>query len=339
MEILSPSDYDEFDRFCQNHPHGAFQQSPNWGKVKKEWKNEIVVSRSKTGEIVGGVSVLIRKIGPFAMMYAPRGPVCDYSDTQVLSDLLSGVQQLAKQYNAYKFICDPLVLAGDTQTIDTFKGCGLDIKLNAAFHDTIQPRYNYMLNYIKCLTEDELIKKFTSGTRYYIRFGPKNGVECRQGIEYLDDFYSIYEETGKRKKFAIRAKSYLEGILTAFPDNARLFMCYFEDKPLCGGIALQYAGTTSHVYGCSTGEMRKLNPTYMMQWEMMKWALSANCHTYDMQGIAPDKETDEELYNVYMFKAKFLGDVVETAGEFTITFNKPVEKLIDFALAVRSKLK
>ena len=72
---------------------------------------------------------------------------------------------------------------------------------------------------------------------------------------------------------------------------------------------------------------------------MMKWALSGNCHTYDMQGIALDEETDPELYGVYRFKAKFFGDVVETAGEFTLTFNAFADKLIAFALKMRSKLR
>lgn len=72
---------------------------------------------------------------------------------------------------------------------------------------------------------------------------------------------------------------------------------------------------------------------------MMKWALEGGCHTYDMQGIAPDKETDEELYNVYMFKTKFLGESVETAGEFTLVFNKTAKKSIDLALKVRGKIR
>jgi lipid II:glycine glycyltransferase (peptidoglycan interpeptide bridge formation enzyme) len=92
MEILKKELYNEFESFCSNHPKGAFQQSPNWAKVKKDWLHEIVVSRDKDGNIIGGVSVLIRKIGPFGMMYAPRGPVCDYADKTVMLDLIEGVK-------------------------------------------------------------------------------------------------------------------------------------------------------------------------------------------------------------------------------------------------------
>ena len=52
MEILAKDRYEEFDRFCNSHPHGAFQQSPRWGLVKTEWANEVIVSRNEAGEIV-----------------------------------------------------------------------------------------------------------------------------------------------------------------------------------------------------------------------------------------------------------------------------------------------
>ena len=202
-----------------------------------------------------------------------------------------------------------------------------------------------MLTYIKDMSEEALLKKFSTKTRYYINYGPKHGVVVKEGIEYLDDFYRIYSETGNRKNFTIRSKAYLESMLTSFPDNARLYMCYHQNDEtgeltaLCGGLSVQYAGTTSHVYGCSTSTMSNLKATNVLQWAMMKWALAGNCHTYDMQGIATNKEDDEELYSVYLFKAKFEGGIVETAGEFTITFNPLADKLISLALNIRSKLK
>ena len=99
MEILKKDLYSEYETFCLNHPKGAFQQSVNWAKVKKDWLHEVVVSRDENGKIIGGVSVLIRKIGPFGMMYAPRGPVCDYTDKTVMADLISGIKAIAKKSN------------------------------------------------------------------------------------------------------------------------------------------------------------------------------------------------------------------------------------------------
>ena len=110
-------------------------------------------------------------------------------------------------------------------------------------------------------------------------------------------------------------------------------------EALCGGVAVQYGGTTSHVYGCSNDKLRNLRPTYLLQKYLMNWALEGGCHTYDMQGVAPSPEISEALYRILDFKSNFTGEVVETAGEFTITFDSLYAKLIEIALKVRSWLK
>lgn len=340
MEILSKDKYSEYEDFVSHHPHGAFQQSVQWGLVKDEWENEVVVSRDDKGNIKGGIFILIRKIGIKSMMYACRGPVCDYTDRETLSDLIDGVKQVGKKHNAYVFIADPLVMVDDEKTIEFFKSCGLTIHEHAAFHDTIQPRYNYMLNYIKGMSMDELMLKMDRDTRYKMRYPYKKGVVYKNcGLEGLEDFYKIYSETGIRQHFSIRPKNYFAKMLNAFGDNCRLYMAYYEDKPLCGGVAVQYAGTTSHVYGCSTAEMRNLRPTYGLQYELMKWATEGGCHTYDMQGVAPRPEDGEELYRILEFKSNFSGRVIETAGEFKIVFDPIYEKAVDTALEVRRKIK
>ncbi len=340
MEILSKEKYTEFDEFCSKHPHGAFQQSPRWGIVKSEWDTEVVVVRDDEGQIKGGIFILIRKMGIKSMMYACRGPVCDYTDADMIKELLEGVKQVAKKHNAYQFIMDPLVMVDDADTIALFKSCGLDIHEHAPFHETIQPRYNYMLNYIKDMTIDEVVAGMDRDTRYKMRYPYKKGVEYKNcGLAGLDDFYKIYSETGIRQHFSIRPKNYFEKMVEAFGDNCRIYMAYYEGKPLCGGVAVQYAGTTSHVYGCSTAEMRNLRPTYGLQNELMTWACEGNCHTYDMQGVAPRPEDGEELYRILDFKSNFNGRVIETAGEFTITFDKLYAKAIDTALMLRKKIK
>ena len=60
MEILKKEQYPEYEEFCKSHPQGGFTQSTLWYGVKNNWGHEIVVSRNETGEIVGGMSVLIQ---------------------------------------------------------------------------------------------------------------------------------------------------------------------------------------------------------------------------------------------------------------------------------------
>ena len=66
-----------YTEFLTRHPRCNFQQSPEWARVKSNWKNEIVLAEDAEGSITGGLSILIRKIPLFgSLMYAARGPVC-----------------------------------------------------------------------------------------------------------------------------------------------------------------------------------------------------------------------------------------------------------------------
>ena len=74
MEILKKEQYPEYEAFCKSHPMGCFTQSTLWYGVKNNWGHEIVVSRNETGEIVGGMSVLIQKIPPIPAGFFSSSP-------------------------------------------------------------------------------------------------------------------------------------------------------------------------------------------------------------------------------------------------------------------------
>ena len=106
MEILSPEQYLEYERFILPHPLGSITQSTRWHGVKSNWVSEVVVSRGEDGEIAGAMSVLVQKIPFFGvtMLYSPRGPVCDLHDAKVLADLKKGADELAKKHNLPFFV-------------------------------------------------------------------------------------------------------------------------------------------------------------------------------------------------------------------------------------------
>ena len=114
MEILRQEQYGEYEAFVKAHRAGSFMQSVRWTKVKYNWGHQIVVSRDAAGAIRGGMLILIRKV-PLgrALLYAPRGPVCDLHDREVIADLLEGAKEVAKCHKGYLFKMDPYVLTED----------------------------------------------------------------------------------------------------------------------------------------------------------------------------------------------------------------------------------
>ncbi len=316
-EILSKQAYHEYEQFVQSHPNGHFMQSVNWVTVKREWQQTVVVVR-RGGDIVGGFAALRRSVGPVSMLYAPRGPVCDYHDGEVVAELCRAAVALTKKHLATEFIFDPYVDPSDSVAIENFKRGGCSLQPNAGVDDTVQPRYNYVVD-IKGHTPDTLLAAFNRDTRYYVKASAKRGVRCEVvGVDKLDDFYNLYNKTGSRKGFGTRQKDYFLRIREAFGDKTRMYVAYDEEQePLCGAVAIQYGNRTSHVYGGSSDNKRKLFATYAAQWAMMGWAMDGGSALYDMMGIAPTEEYSPALYGVYRFKQQFTGRVVQTVGEFT----------------------
>ena len=131
-EILRPEQYEEYEAFCKSHPRGGFTQSTRWFQVKNNWKGEVVVVRDAAGKIAAGCAVLVQKLPVIgaALLYAPRGPVCDLENRALLKELKSGLDQLAKKYQVKqiaKLPIDPVIAtAVDGGAIEACKGEWLD---------------------------------------------------------------------------------------------------------------------------------------------------------------------------------------------------------------------
>ena len=341
MEILKKEQYSEYEEFCKNHPQGCFTQSTLWYGVKNNWEHEVVVSRDENGKIAGGMSVLIQRIPLIntSFLYAPRGPVCDLHDRAVLKDLVSGADELAKRYNAHNFKMDPDIPASDTGFLGIMKEMGFKLKAGPTGFETIQCRFNYRL-YLDGRTEDEVFMALTQKCRYNVRVAQKHGVEIKVvGKEYLDEFMRIMRTTGERDGFNIRPKEYFERMLDSLGEHVRLYMGFYEGKAVCGTITTNYAGKCCYVYGASDNEYRNVMPNYLIQWEMIKWAIETGCTVYDFQGVSGNTEDESDhLYGLYRFKRGFNGSLDELPGEFDIIYKPFAMKMVKYATKLNSKL-
>ena len=88
----------KYTEFLTKHERCNFQQSIEWAQVKKSWKQEIILADDDKGNIIGSLSVWIRKIPIFGnIMYSSRGPICDTHDLMVLEQLTDGAKELAQK--------------------------------------------------------------------------------------------------------------------------------------------------------------------------------------------------------------------------------------------------
>ena len=119
-------------------------QSPEWAKVKTDWKNELIVVKDKDGKIKGTMSILLRKVPMFNryIMYAPRGFVCDIYDKETLKELTEKAKEVAKKYKAFIFRLDPDIWQEDEQFKKIIKELGYKTKNNMRDDDNTRKTEN-----------------------------------------------------------------------------------------------------------------------------------------------------------------------------------------------------
>ena len=324
----------EYKEFLEGHERCNFQQSPEWAKVKSNWKNEVVLAEDSQGKIIGSLSILIRKMPIFGnIMYSSRGPVCDIHNMEVLQQLTDGANELAKKYKAIVLKIEPDIESEDKIFRDIVTNLGYKIKDDAKdFKDEIQPRYVFRLD-IKGKTEEEIMAGFKQKWRYNIRLATKKGVEVREGTrEDLKAFHKIMVETGTRDGFIVRSLEYFEKMYDELaPKHMKLLMAYYEDKPISGVIPIFYGNKTWYLYGASSNAHRNLMPNYLLQWEMIKMAIERHDDIYDFRGVSGVVDENHPQYGLYRFKQGFGATFTEFIGEIYIPFKPLTYSLYKFS--------
>ena len=179
--------------------------------------------------------------------------------------------------------------------------------------------------------EESILKAMKSKTRYNVKLAFRKGVEVsEEGIESINQWYSLYEETARRDKIAIHPHSYYRSIFELAdaesdgPDLL-LYMARYQEsgEALAGIVVSRYKGRATYLYGASSNSKRNLMPAYALQWRAMKDAKAAGCREYDLFGIPPADDPDHPMHGLYRFKTGFGGTLVARPGCWDFPF-KPL---------------
>lgn len=323
MPILDITDamlVERYNAFVRQSAYATATQDINWAIVKKGWDSKQVYIEEQ-GEIVAAMSIVIKKMAGFSMLYAPRGPVCNPSDLNLVGRLTDEIKVFAKSVNAFVLRFDPETMY-DTALAQNYEQNGYIVRGRGIDKNAlIQPIYNMILS-LNDETEASLLKKFSQKTRYNINLSARKGVEVSYDTsdEALRIFYDLYEIMSVRNRLVIRSYDYFKDMMTAFKGRIRIYLTRHEGDYLSGAIALMYGDKLWYIYGASSNVKRNLMPNYLMQWEMIKWGLEEGIQRYDFGGVF---EIDKED-GLYKFKEGFCREdgVTELIGEVDHVYNR-----------------
>ncbi len=253
--------------------------------------------------------------------------------------MIAGAREVARRHHSFVFRTDPDVPAGDTQFLDMMTKRGFTLRTAGKNFDGIQPRFVFRLS-IEGMTEEEVLAHISQKTRYNIRLASKKGVEVRLvGEEMVEEFTKIMAVTGERDGCSTRPAWYFAKILQEMGEDARLYMAFYQEIPIAGALAIAYGDKLWYLYGASSNEYRNIMPNYLLQWEMIRWAVETGRRVYDFRGVSGDLSEDNPLFGLYRFKKGFNGELCEFIGEFEMVLKPAVNTLWQAAERARKALR
>jgi lipid II:glycine glycyltransferase (peptidoglycan interpeptide bridge formation enzyme) len=341
-EIVSIDNAKELDGFSERHRNGHFMQTSLWGRVKDDWGWFGIICRNDGGEITGVMAVLTRKISklPYTLLYAPRGPVCDFDDAETFNALINAAKQEGKKYNAYDIRLDKDADINDEDYKKLYTGAGFVPRPKTEGFSGFQCTRVIRID-IEGKTEDEVFASFDSGHRRKVRVAIKNGVEIEScGSEKAELFYDMMKETTERDGFELRSAPYFAKILDTFGDRAKMYIAYYtpeggEKTAIAGAIAVTWGDKYWYFYGASRNIHRNVMPNYLVQWEMIRRAVQLGCRIYDFRGVSRFDEDD----GLYRFKIKFGAYAEEFPGETDLVLKPVAGKIVSASQDIIKKMR
>jgi lipid II:glycine glycyltransferase (peptidoglycan interpeptide bridge formation enzyme) len=127
----------------------------------------------------------------------------------------------------------------------------------------------------------------------------------------LESFHKMMLVTGGRDGFGVHSLEYYQRAYELLHPKqmGELLVAEYQGKPLAALFVARHGNRAYYLYGASTDEERNRMPTYLLQWEAMRWAKAHSCEEYDLWGADEDEaaleailKTQDGLWGVYRFK-------------------------------------
>jgi peptidoglycan pentaglycine glycine transferase (the first glycine) len=298
----------EWNRFLENHPNAHLLQMGEWGELKSAfgWKPiRLVIDKTI------GAQVLFRHL--------LFGVTIGYMPKPVFSDKLLNnnafwreVDTVCKRQKAVFLKVEP-DLWEEEQSIDHSPGL--------LSPQNIQPPRTIVIDIQP--DEETLLAHMKQKCRYNIRLAEKKDVTVHAWDDIVG-FYNMIQITGGRDGFGVHSLDYYQRAYELFhpKGSCELLAAVYEGKTLASLMVFANRQRAWYVYGASNDEERNRMPTYLLQWEAIRWAKARGCQAYDLWGV-PDEnqetleanfETRQDgLWGVYRFKRGFGGQLKRAA--------------------------
>lgn len=315
----------DWSRALESLPNAHVLQSWAWGEIKAHhgWTPRRVLF-CENGAPLAAAQILRRPLPrtPFGVLYVPKGPMLDVTNTQLFGQVLGELEAIARQERAIFIKVDPDVRVSEPAApILPQRGWSVS-KEQIQFHNTVT------LDLAR--SEQEILDGMKPKWRYNIRLAEKKGVTVdiveSGDSNALQVFYDMYAETSARDGFLIRSFEYYRNVWETMQraGQAKIFLARVGQETVAGIVLFLFGKRAWYFYGASRNTHRDLMPNHLLQWQAMRWAKAQGCTEYDFWGAPDTLDENAPMYGVYKFKMGFGGEFVERIPAHDFVVNRPL---------------
>ncbi|MDO4508204.1 MAG: peptidoglycan bridge formation glycyltransferase FemA/FemB family protein [Candidatus Saccharibacteria bacterium] len=330
---------EEFEKFALKSPYKIFLQTKEIANLREQsgWTPYYLAALEKNKILAATMMVAKPTFLGKSTFFAPGGPLLDLENEKIANFFLKNLKNFVKTHNGLNLIIDPYyeLIERDINGNPVKNGFNRKSALKnlekqglKEVKDPSDPKYLFALN-LENRKEDELFASFKQNTRNLIRRTERQGAKIRiLEKKDLKELKKITEKTADRRNFADRSLDYYEKMYDLFsPKNEIKFLLAEVEingkmTPLSTAMFMTYGDEVIYLFsGSDEKYMKTYNAQYLIQWEMIKFALKNGFKRYNFYGIKGLPDEKKPGYGIYRFKKGFGGQVIELVGTYELAIS------------------
>ncbi|MFD2829264.1 aminoacyltransferase [Corticicoccus populi] len=172
----------------------------------------------------------------------------------------------------------------------------------------------------------------------YTQSTKKDKEKLEKNIEKAQKAVEKDPSNEKQKKKIVNLTDQLKNINDKFIEGEALLKAHGKELPVASAYYFITPHEVVYLAGGTDNRYRHFAGSYLIQWQMINYALEHNIDLYNFYGISGDFTEDAEDYGVIQFKKGFNAKVNEYVGDFIKPVNKQAYALYKGLNKVRTKL-
>ncbi len=245
IKKITEQEYTEYAQMLNQH---HFTHGVRWGEFRKTiaWNFECIGIYEKE-KLAFAALILYKNLKgtKYKLAYTPRGFITNPEFLENEATYIKALKGYLKENKVFVYKIDPDVIRQQLDTkLEPIEGTldetqhsklisyGFEHKGLLNNFEGMVPRHTIRIN-TKDNDIDEILAQMEKKTRNACKIGEKKGLEFESaGIEKLDEFMRLLDETAERDGFGYRHRKYYEDMFAAFGDDLHINLAKVNTKKI-----------------------------------------------------------------------------------------------------------